>query len=577
MTQSGLIEALVRITAVFAVGLVLSRMSGRDCSAKRLLWAVCFASPLLVLLPLSKLRIPILEGGGTYSSFVARVYELDPGFQTLRPVYLGDPGPGPFVLLVAGLAAAGLLVLAWRLVATLQIVRAAQQVSDEELISLVYELGQHHEVSDVPIIKESDAIQSPCIWGVTQPVILVPTSMKLGLDQWRLVLEHELVHLRHRDPLRLVAYSLIQHALWWNPLVWLGFREALLANEQFVDRKLADRQGYARLLASTVVATPQPMLSRLFGHGHLLTRIRTLTQGTGGAPSGWRFAVIAAFVPAVPFQFVAAYEPDARKIGNDEVVFVSRIDDRSKLWRMASDGRNPTPLPDTFIDVGVPRVSPDGKWLAYNRSPEGQEDIYIARVDGTGERRVVATPARDVQPVWSPDGSKLVFCTMATGNWEIGLADLQGDSWRFVTRDGKRNLEPSWHPSGERIVFSSHRTGSQKLWSMNLDGSELVQLTFGSWEDTHGLYSADGRLLIYASLRRSRYESTLLDLKTAWVQPLVPLHQLDTGEVDFTDADSAVVMTSQDGSQTHIAKVELRDMEFTVLTQGWPSLWPATR
>ena len=112
---------------------------------------------------------------------------------------------------------------------------------------------------------------------------------------------------------------------------------------------------------------------------------------------------------------------------------------------------------------------------------------------------------------------------------------------------------------------------------MNLDGKELVQLTFGDWEDTNGVYSSDGRWLIYSSLRRTKYEATLLDLTTAVVQPLLPLHRLDTGEVDFADSDSAVVMSYQDGTQTHVAKVELRGLRCTVLTSEWPSMWPATR
>ncbi|MCB8933042.1 MAG: hypothetical protein M9921_14545 [Fimbriimonadaceae bacterium] len=578
MTPSELVEVLLRISVVFLLGLLLSRVLRPDCAARRLLWAWCFASPLVVLLPLPPLTVPILKPPGErVSALTPMVFELDPRFAAHQVAYLPDPGPHPLVLLVAGLAGVGLLVLGWRMVATLRLVRAAEQVTDAALIDLVYELGQHYEVADAPILKASDAIRSPCVWGVTQPVILVPAAMRLDEDQWRLVLEHELLHLRQRDPLRLVWYSLVQHLFWWNPLVWLGLRQAVLANEQVVDQALASRSGYAALLGGAVVATPQPALSRLLGQGHLLGRIRTLAQGRSGTISPWRFAALAALAPVMPFQMVAPYHPDPRRIGIDEVVFVSFQDGKERLWRMATDGRAPTPLSEVFIGAGVPRISPNGRWLAYTRESQNREDIYVARVDGTEERSIVSTPARDVQPVWSPDGTRLVFCTMATGNWEVGLADLRSGAWRFVTHDGLRNLEPTWHPNGERIVFSSHRAGVQNLWSMNLDGSGLVRLTDGTWEDTHGVYSADGRFLIYSSFRRTKYEATLLDLKTGFVQPLVPLRQLDTGEVSFADGDSAVMMTSQDGTQAHIARVDLRDFRFRVLTDGAPCLWPATR
>lgn len=577
MDSSALLAALAKITLVFAIGLAVDRVLRRDPATRRVVWTTCFLAAALAWVPTPKIDISILARPEAPDGFASRVYETEPRFQSLTTTYLPDPGPAPVVMLALGLACGGLAWLGWKMFATLRIVRAAEQITDEDLVALVYELGQRHGLSDAPILKASDFIRSPCVWGITQPVILVPTNALWNEEDWRLALEHELIHIRHRDPLRLILYAGVQHALWWNPFVWLGFRRAILSHEQHVDAKLADRAGYARLLTKGNAPTSQPVLARLLGQGNLLRRLQTLGDRGPRPPSRWRFAVLGVLVPFVPIQLVAPYRPDPQMIGKDEIVFVRKHGGRVVLYRMASDGRNPAPLPEGLWGVGVPKVSPDGRWLAYNRSPHGQEDIYIARVDGTGERLIVSTPERDVQPVWSPDGTRLVFCTMATGNWEIGLVDLQTMKWRFLTHDGLRNLEATWHPQGERIILSSHRSGAQKLWSMNLDGGDLVQLTFGEWEDTHGIYSANGRLVIFSSVRRAKYEATLLDLQLGTVQPLVPLSQLDTGEVAFTDSDSAVVMTSQDGRQPHIARVDLAGLQFRLLTNGLPSLWPATR
>ncbi len=507
----------------------------------------------------------------------ARVYELEPGFSSLKPAYLGDPRTSPLVLLAAALAVLGLFILVWRLVATLKLIRAAEQVVDAELLDLLYEMGQHYELADVPILKRSDAVQSPCIWGILQPVILVPTSMDLNPSDWRLILEHELAHLRQRDPLRLVIYSVLRYALWWNPLVWLGFKDASLAQEQSIDLSLAGREGYPELLGSHAVPASQPSFSRLLGHGHLLTRVRALIKHPEPPLAAWKYIALAAFGPIfLPLQLVEPYQPDPRQIGYDEVVFVSTRDGIYRLNRMASNGRNPTALPDHFTSVSVPSVSPDGRWIAYNRSRDGKEDIYVAKVDGTGEKLVVATTSRDVQPVWSPDGSKLAFSTLVTGTWEIGMVDLPSGTWRLISSDGRRNLEPHWHSNGERIIFSSHRSGPQKLWSMNLDCSNLVQLTFGGWEDTHGVYSPNGRWVIFSSNRHAKNEATILDLKSGEVQPLVTLNKLDTGEVEFADGGMSAVMTSSDGFQPCVAKIDLRDFRFIELSPA-PSVWPTTR
>lgn len=535
-----------------------------------------------MLLPLPTIYVPVLERAEIGNVLAPKVYELDPRFSSLKATYLGDPGPSWLVvsLLVAGMF--GLAVFAIRWINTLLIVRQAEQVVDEDMVALLYEVGQQHRLSDAPVLKRSDRIDSPCVWGVTQPVILVPSSFDLNAEELRMMIEHEVLHLAQRDPIRLMAFSLVLHAFWWNPLVWWGFGQAILAQEQAVDAKVVHsgaRKGYAGLLAGRAVpATSSPRL-RLFGHSHLLTRIRALKEPPRDRGSSWVWASLAAFVPVlVPFKLVSAYDPDPAQIGFDEVIFQSDRSGENRLWRMALDGRGQHPIPAFFTDARTPSVSPDGKWIAYCRFHErSQEDIYVSNVDGTGERSVVSTPARDYEPRWSPDGTMLLFCTMATGNWEVGLADLQSGQWRFVTKDGKRNLEPDWHPNGERIIFSSHRGGPQKLWSMNLDGSGLVRLTEDAWEDTGGHFSRDGRYVVFASTRRWKYDVWLLDLATRSYRPLTNLDQPEAGEPCFAPDGLHALTSAGDGKTPQVGLLSLREPGIRYLTHPNMNFWPACR
>lgn len=581
MSQLQLIEVLLKVSGTFLIGLVLSRVYRKDPILRRWIWIVCFLSPIFLLIPLRNVAIPALTGNGSGQVWEARVYETEPAFASLKPVYLGDRPLSPLLMIFGALALVGVAVLSWRLLATLRLVRAAEQLVDEEVLAMLYELAHQQNLSDAPMIKRSDAIQSPCVWGVTQPVILIPAKLEPTPREWQLILKHELIHLRLKDPLWLVGYSLVRYVLWWNPLVWLGLREAQLAQEQIIDHAIGGMPEYQKMLLANLRVEPQSILSRLTGQGHLLTRIRAIEdeQKIKFSPSGLGSLVcMAALTPLLlPLKLVHPYHPDPSVVGTDEVLFQSDRSGEMRLWRMASDGRDPSPMADQFIGIGVPSISPDGKWLSYTKLISGKEDIFVARVDGTNERRIVGTPARDYLPRWSPDGSRLLFCTMATGNWELGLADLDSGQWKFLTKDGKRNLEPDWHPNGNRIIFSSHRTGSQKLWSMNLDGTDLVQLTYGEWEDTRGQYSANGRWLYYVSKRRTKYEATSLDLKSGLNQPLVALSELDTGEIELTDGDQALVMTSHDGSNSHIAKLDLEDSKLEVISGRGHGLWPVTR
>ena len=52
------------------------------------------------------------------------------------------------------------------------------------------------------------------------------------------------------------------------------------------------------------------------------------------------------------------------------------------------------------------RLSPDGRWIAYESTEAGSRDIFVEPFPATG-LRVRATPGR--RPVWSPDGKEIFF------------------------------------------------------------------------------------------------------------------------------------------------------------------------
>jgi WD40 repeat protein len=54
------------------------------------------------------------------------------------------------------------------------------------------------------------------------------------------------------------------------------------------------------------------------------------------------------------------------------------------------------------------RISPDGRWLAYDRSDAGPFHVYVAPVTGKGER-VPVSPRAGESPRWSHDGRQLFF------------------------------------------------------------------------------------------------------------------------------------------------------------------------
>ena len=56
----------------------------------------------------------------------------------------------------------------------------------------------------------------------------------------------------------------------------------------------------------------------------------------------------------------------------------------------------------------TPRLSPDGKWLAYSSDREGESQVYIVPFPGPGTSRRIPVD-KGYSPVWAPDMKFLYF------------------------------------------------------------------------------------------------------------------------------------------------------------------------
>ena len=101
-------------------------------------------------------------------------------------------------------------------------------------------------------IYVSGSMKSPCLAGLIPAVYLtadVPQS-----DAAELIVQHELTHLRHLDPLWSLCRTAAVIVYWWNPFIWLAVivskRDAELACDEAVAAKLSSEQrlAYARAI-----------------------------------------------------------------------------------------------------------------------------------------------------------------------------------------------------------------------------------------------------------------------------------------------------------------------------------------
>ncbi len=127
--------------------------------------------------------------------------------------------------------------------------------------------------------------------------------------------------------------------------------------------------------------------------------------------------------------------------------------------------KQPITASDLFriITLEDPRLSPDGKWIAFTRvQPDSFENnytrnIWIVPVSG-GEPIQITRGNKDSSPAWSPDSTRIAFQSgRIDGKSQIFVIPITapGGDARPITRMLNGATNPSWSPDGKRIAFLS--------------------------------------------------------------------------------------------------------------------------
>jgi hypothetical protein len=95
--------------------------------------------------------------------------------------------------------------------------------------------------------------------------------------------------------------------------------------------------------------------------------------------------------------------------GRTLIVHVDGIRTTNDLWyRSLTNDTVMKPLVTTPFNEAGPRVSPDGRWVAFASDESGSYQVYVTPMPGPGGRYQVSTDG-GVTPVWSPDGRRLYY------------------------------------------------------------------------------------------------------------------------------------------------------------------------
>jgi Tol biopolymer transport system component len=76
--------------------------------------------------------------------------------------------------------------------------------------------------------------------------------------------------------------------------------------------------------------------------------------------------------------------------------------------------------------VRSPRLSPDGRWIAFDSDKAGNYDIYVVSTAGGQAHRLTSGQSLNVSPSWSQDGRWIYFGSNRSGDWQIWKQPAQG-------------------------------------------------------------------------------------------------------------------------------------------------------
>ncbi len=193
-------------------------------------------------------------------------------------------------------------------------------------------------------------------------------------------------------------------------------------------------------------------------------------------------------------------------------------DGTATTWLINPDGTQPRQLASAGLSdhVFYPSWYPDGESLAVMDVP----DNVIKRIDLRGRAAVTVTNRRQVlsgMPRVSPDGQWIAFA----GQKNIGQAydQTRNSIWLVSNTGDLRNLEPTpgqgrtpaWSPDGQWLAFESNRDSPNQLYAVfiiNQNGSGLRRVTPYELDANHPVWSPDAKHLVFSARHAKEKDAT---------------------------------------------------------------------
>jgi serine/threonine-protein kinase len=159
-------------------------------------------------------------------------------------------------------------------------------------------------------------------------------------------------------------------------------------------------------------------------------------------------------------------------------------------------GAEPLGLP--LAAYSSPRVSPDGRFIAFERAGEREVSIWVYELSANRAAQQLTFGGNSRAPVWSPDGLSIALQSDREGDeaMYVQRADGSGTAERLSKPEaGLAHSPQSWSRDGAHLLFSVQKGNEFTLWSMTLRDRKVAP--FGGVQAREAAFSPDGRWVAY--------------------------------------------------------------------------------
>ena len=204
----------------------------------------------------------------------------------------------------------------------------------------------------------------------------------------------------------------------------------------------------------------------------------------------------------------------------DRIVFVAD----GNLWSVAKAGGAAERLTSAPGQDMFPRVSPDGRWIAYTEASKAGTDIWVIPAWGGTARRLTYHPATEpgtggrhgpdnMVVTWTPDSQAVVYLTKrAQWNgwiqdmWKVPVAGGAPVQMPIDSAVGLATYGPDGHTIAYNRIFRNFRTWkryngglAQQVFTYDFDSRAVTQIT--DWSGTNTSPMWWGRRIYFLSDR----------------------------------------------------------------------------